>query len=47
MILKPRLRWNDNTKRILKETGWDILTWAGFTFLRRADVSMVKNLRVL
>jgi hypothetical protein len=46
---RPRLRWVDNIKIDLRETGWDGMDWIDLAQDRdqwRALVNTVKNLRV-
>jgi hypothetical protein len=42
---RPRRRWEDGIKMDLAEIGWGV--WSGFTWLWRAVVNAVMNLRVL
>jgi hypothetical protein len=46
---RPRRRWVDNIKMVLRETGWDGMDWIDLAQDRnqwRALVNMVVNLRV-
>jgi hypothetical protein len=46
---KPRRRWMDNIKMVLREIGWDVMDWIDLAQDRdqwRALVNTVINLRV-
>jgi hypothetical protein len=46
---RPRLRWEDNTKMVLRDIGWGYMDWIDLAQYRdewKALVNMVINLRV-